>query len=80
MNPSANPLTPAEPAILATGARFRFNSTKFYVPVVTWPIKDNIQYLGNIKQRFKRMSWSSYRSEITAQPKNNLDYLIDQHL
>ena len=26
------------------------------------------------------MSWSNYRSEITAQPKKNLDYLIDQHL
>ena len=42
-------------------------------------INDNIKFLGNIKQGFKRtISWDKYRSEIITQPKNNnLDYLID---
>ena len=54
--------------------------TKLYVPVVTLFIDDNIKFLENIKQGFKRtVSWNKYRSEITTQTKNNnLDYLIDQ--
>ena len=42
-------------------------------------INDNIKFLKNIKQGFKRtIYWNKYRSEIIAQPKsNNLDYLID---
>ena len=42
-------------------------------------INDNIKFLENIKQGFKRtISWNKYRSEITTQTKNNyLDYLID---
>ena len=38
-----------------------------------------LNFLENIKQEFKRtISWDKYRSEITAQPKNNnLDYLIN---
>ena len=41
--------------------------------------KDNIKFLENIKQGFKRaISWNKYRSEIATQSKNNnLDYLID---
>ena len=27
---------------------------KLYIPVVTLPINDNIKFLENIKQRFKR--------------------------
>ena len=43
------------------------------------PINDNIEFLENIKQGFKRtISWNKYRSEIATRPKNNnLDYLID---
>ena len=43
------------------------------------PINDNIKFLENVKQEFKRtISWNKYRSEITTQSKNNnLDYLID---
>ena len=54
-------------------------STKLYVPVITLSINDNIKFLENIKQWFKRtIFWNKYRSEITAQPKiNNLDNLID---
>ena len=53
-------------------------NTKLYAPVVTLSINDNIKFLENIKQGFKRtISWNKYSSEITIQPKNNnLDYLI----
>ena len=39
---------------------------------------DNIKFLENIKQEFKRkISWKKYRPEITTQPENNnLHYLI----
>ena len=54
-------------------------STKLYVAVVTLPINGKIKFFENLKQGFKRtISWSKYRSEITAQSKNNtLDYMID---
>ena len=57
-------------------------STKLYVPVVTLPINDNIKFLENIKQGFKKaIFWNKYRSEITTHAKNNnLDYLIDPTL
>ena len=63
-----------------TGANFVITSTKLYVPVVTLSINDNIKFLENIKQGFKRtISWNKYRSEITTSTKNNnLDCLIDQ--
>ena len=42
-------------------------------------INDIINFLENIKQRFKiTISWNKYRSKTTAQPKNiKLHYLID---
>ena len=45
-------------------------------------INDNIKFLENIKQGFKRpIFWNKYRSEIITQPKtNNLGYLIDPTL
>ena len=54
-------------------------STVLYVPVVTLSINDNVKFLENIKQGFKKIiSWNKYRSEITTRPSNNnLDYLID---
>ena len=54
-------------------------STKLHVPVVALSINDNVKFLENIKQEFKRtISWKKYRSELTTQTKNNnLDYLID---
>ena len=62
-----------------TGVHSVITSTTPYVPVVTLSINDNIKFLENIKQGFKRtVSWNKYRSEIVTQPKNNnLDYLID---
>ena len=58
---------------------FEINKAKLYVPVISWSINDNIKFLENVKQGFKRtISWNIYRSEITTQPKtNNLDYPID---
>ena len=62
-----------------TGAKFEINNAKLYVSTVTLSINDNIEFLGNIKQRMKRtIYWNKYRPEITTQAKNNnLDYLID---
>ena len=62
-----------------TGASFTITSTKIYVPIVTFSVNNNIKFLENIKQGFKRtISWNKYRSEIIAQLKNkNLDYLMD---
>ena len=62
-----------------SGAKFQINNAKLYVPVVTFSINDNINFLENIKQYFKRtISWNKYRSERTTQTENNnLDYLID---
>ena len=61
------------------GATFKINKTKLYVLVVTLPINDNIKFLENVKQGFKRtISWNKYWSEITALSKNNnLDYMIN---
>ena len=61
------------------GAVFPINNAKLYVPVVILSINDNITFLRNIKQEFKRtISWNKYRSEITTYKKNNnSDYLID---
>ena len=62
-----------------TGATFQINNAKLYVPVVILSVNDNIKFLENIKQGFKRtIYWNKYRSEITTQTKNNnSDYLID---
>ena len=64
-------------AIQRAGATFQRNIAKFYVPVVTLSINNNIKVLENIKQGFKNNFLNKYRSEIRTQPKNNnLDYLI----
>ena len=53
---------------LTTGATFQINNAKLYVPVVTLYINDNIKFLENIKQGFRRtIPWNKYRSEITTQ-------------
>ena len=44
---------PVEPTI-TTGALFKINSAKLYVPVITLSENDNIKFLENIKHRFKR--------------------------
>ena len=64
---------------ITVATTFQINNAKLYVPVVTLYINDNINFLENIKQGFKRtISWKIYRSEITTKRKsNNLDYLFD---
>ena len=53
-------------AIQTTGSTFK-NDAKVYVPVVTLSINDNIKFLEDIKQGFKRtVSWNKYRSELTT--------------
>ena len=66
-------------AIQVTGATLQINNAKLHVPVVTLSINDNVKFLENKKQDFKRtVYWNKFKSEITKQPKNNnLDYLID---
>ena len=65
--------------IQTTSATFQINNAKPYVPVFTLSINDNIKFLENIKQGFKRTySWNKHRFEITTQPKSdNLDYVIE---
>ena len=44
-----------------TGENFFITTTKLYVPVVTLSRNDNIKFLGNTKQGFKRaISWNKY--------------------
>ena len=53
-NPGTNQPVHEVTAIQATGATLQINSAKIYVPVVTLSINDNIKFLENIKQGFKR--------------------------
>ena len=78
-NPNANPTVQEKATTQTNGATFQHFIAKSYVPVVTLSINDNINFLENIKQGFKRtISWNTYRCEIRTQTKNNnLDYLID---
>ena len=56
-----------------TGVNFFITSTKLYVVVVTLSINDNIKFLENMKQGFKRtISWNKYRSDMTTQPINKI--------
>ena len=63
----ANPPVPAIEATQTTGATFEINNEKLYVPFVTLSINDNIKFLENKKQGFKRKnSRNKYRSEIAT--------------
>ena len=61
-NLDANPAVQAVPAIRTTGAIFQINNAKLDVPVGTLSINDNIQFLENIKQGFKRTIFWSKKS------------------
>ena len=67
------------PATSTTSPLFHINSIKLNLTVVILSTNDNIKYLENMKQGFKRkVYWNKYRSEITTQlSKNNLDSMID---
>ena len=78
-NPRARPPLEARETRQTTGTAFQINNAKLHVPVVTLSINDNIKFPDNIKQEFKiTISRNKYRFEITTQPKNNFDYLIDR--
>ena len=69
-NPSANPPVPAGAETQAISATFQINNAKFYIPVVTLSVIDNIKFLENTKQGFEiTISWNKYRSETTTQSK-----------
>ena len=71
-NPNGNPTVAHLPEGFKTRATFQINSAKLYVSLVTLSINNNIKFLENTKQGFKRtFSSNKYRSEITTQPKNN---------
>ena len=53
-NPDANPPVQEVAAIKTASATFQMNNGKPHVPVVTLTINDNIKFLENIKQGFKR--------------------------
>ena len=79
LNINANLPNPPIPPTQTAGALFQTTSSKLYVSVATLSINDNIKFLENLKQGFKRKtSWKKYKSEITTQAKNNnLYYMID---
>ena len=78
-NPNANLPFLDVAGIQTTIATFQINNAKLYVTVVALSINDNIKFLKNIKQGFKRtIYWNKFGSEIKTQQKNNnLDYLVD---
>ena len=43
-------------ASITTAAVFQINNARFCLPVVTLSINDNIKFLTNVKQGFKRTS------------------------
>ena len=62
-----------------SNSTFQINNVKLYVSVVTLLINDDIEFLENLKQWFKRtISWEQiWIWNNTTKKKNNLDYLID---
>ena len=59
---------PVQDVIIAkTSGTFQLNNAKLYTLVVTFSINDNMKFIENIKQGFKRtIYWNKYRSEITT--------------
>ena len=57
---------------------FKITDTKLDVPVVTLSKENDVKLLEQLKTGFKRtIKWNKYRSQMTIQPQNNLNYLID---
>ena len=67
------------PAIVPpTGLEFKITDTKWYVPVVTLSKENEIKLLEQLKSGIKRtIKWNKYRSQMSVQNNNNLNYLID---
>ena len=68
-----------KPVTQITGTKLQINRTKLYVRGGISSRHDKNIFLGNIKHGFKTtIYWNKYRSDVTAQPKNNnLDYMTD---
>ena len=80
---TARPAQGGNSAIVApTGFEFKITDTKLYVPVISLSKENDTRILEQLKTGFKRtIKWNKYRSQIIVQPeKNNLNYLIIQHL
>ena len=76
--PNTNPPNPPLPSALTSDTIFQTNSAKIYVPVVTLSVNNNIKFLPNIKQGFKRiLFWKKYRAEKTTQPSKRQSRLYD---
>ena len=59
VNPKPNPPVAHFPEGFTNSATFQINNAKLHVPVFTLSIHDNIKFLENIKQGFKRIiSWN----------------------
>ena len=59
-------------------AIFQITDTKLYLPVVTLSKENDIKLLEQLKSGFKKtIKWNKYRSQMTIQPQNNLNNLID---
>ena len=44
-------------AVLTTTTKFQINNAKLYAPVVTLSMNDEIKFLENVKQGFKKNSF-----------------------
>ena len=67
--PNTNPLR-YQVTSQATGATFQIIILNFMYLFATFSINDNIKFLENIKQEFKRtISWNKNRFAITTQTK-----------
>ena len=78
-NPAAYlPMAPL-PEVSKTNTIFEINSAKRYFPrVVTLAINDNIKFLENIKQGFKKKQFLGTNIYLKQKPKKpNLNYMID---
>ena len=59
-------------------ATFKIKDVKLFVPVVTLSKENDIKLLEQLKTGFKKtIKWNTYRSQMSIQPNNNLNYLID---
>ena len=69
---AANVSNLARAGTSTTSVLFQINNIKLYVTVVTLSINNNIIFLEQLNQGFKRtIFWNRYRSEIKTQPRNN---------
>ena len=60
VNPNAGPVE-YQVVKQTAEATFQINNAKLYVPIAPLSINDNIKFLENIKQGFKRtISWNKY--------------------